>query len=670
MKPDKTSVYDLFYNQRRFAVPLYQRPYVWSLEAQWQPLWQDIDDKAQAVLQRQTDVPHFLGAIVTGQRPVFGNRISSWDIIDGQQRLTTLQVVLKAFKDVMNAHAGKESKYDFDLKRITVNEGLMEAPDEEFKVWPTNSDRAVFRAVMTAGAIDKVIGEFPAVRGRRRRPAPKLAEAYVFFYRAMERFLTGADDVAGTPGSRSDALFETFRRYLQVVNIELEPGDDPQVIFESLNGRGVALLPSDLVRNLVFMRAASSAPVDADSLYSNYWRQYDEARFGSSIDAGPWWKEEERQGRLKRPRLDLFLFYYVQDRTEQEVHIGHLFQEFRKWWEHSASKDAAGGLAEMHRYADAFRRWLEPDGFGQVDEFSRWLSALDTATVYPLLFLLLVEKTEASAEERDGILADLESYLVRRAICGLTNKGYNRFFMTLVRKLRASNAVSRGALRAELVAGKGDSRRWPTDEEFGRAFIHRPAYQVIRRPVIAKLLDSLERVMVDKVNDEIEIKTKLSIEHVMPQEWGSYWQLADASDDAVEHRELMLQTLGNLTLVTPEFNTKLSNRDFKTKKKEIKRTSRLLLNRRFWEDELQDWDEASIRLRSRELFDLARRRWPHPTSPAALESLALDLPPDKSGRISDDEDVIDEPPIEPSVAESLLEEFGRARHVAPQAVEE
>jgi uncharacterized protein with ParB-like and HNH nuclease domain len=177
MKPDKTSVYDLFYNQRRFAVPLYQRPYVWSLEAQWQPLWQDVEDKAQAVLQRQTDVPHFLGAIVTGQRPVFGNRISSWDIIDGQQRLTTLQVVLKAFKDVMNARAGKESRYDFDLKRITVNEGLMEEPDERFKVWPTNSDRGVFRAVMTADAIDKVIAEFPAVRGRRRRPAPKLAEA-------------------------------------------------------------------------------------------------------------------------------------------------------------------------------------------------------------------------------------------------------------------------------------------------------------------------------------------------------------------------------------------------------------------------------------------------------------------------------------------------------------
>jgi hypothetical protein len=569
----------------------------------------------------------------------------------------------------MNARAGKESRYDFDLKRITVNEGLMEEPDERFKVWPTNSDRGVFRAVMTADAIDKVIAEFPAVRGRRRRPAPKLAGAYVFFYRAMERFLAGNDDVSTTPEARSDALFETFRRYLQVVNIELEPGDDPQVIFESLNGRGVALLPSDLVRNLVFMRAASSGP-DADALYNNYWKQYDEARFGSSIDAGPWWKEEERQGRLKRPRLDLFLFYYIQYRTEQEVHIGHLFQEFRKWWEQSAAKNASGALAEMRQYAEGFRQWLEPDGFDRVDEFSRWLSALDTATVYPLLFLLLVEKAEIDAGERDGMLLDLESYLVRRAVCGLTNKGYNRFFMALMRKLRASNSVNRLALRAELMAGKGDSSRWPTDEEFGRAFIHLPAYRVIRRPVIAKLLDSLERVMVDKANDEIEIKAKLSIEHVMPQEWSSHWPLADPNDDAVEHRELMLQSFGNLTLVTPEFNTKLSNRDFKTKKKEIKRTSRLLLNRRFWEDELQEWDETTIRLRSRELFDLARRRWPHPTSPEAIESLALDLPPDKSGRIADDDDVIDEPPIEPSVAESLLEEFARVRQAAPPAARE
>lgn len=668
MKPNKTSLYDLFYNQRRFSVPLYQRPYVWSLESQWLPLWLDIEDKAQAILQHRTEVPHFLGAIVTGQRQVFGHRISSWDIIDGQQRLTTLQVVLKAFKDLTNALAGRDSKYDLDLKRITLNEGLMEEADEQFKVWPTNSDRSVFRTVMTAGTIEKAIAEFPAVRGGGRRPAPKVAQLYVFFYRAMQRFLAGADEIGATSEARSDALFETFRQYLQVVNIELEAGDDPQVIFESLNGRGVALLPSDLVRNLVFMRATSSQSVDADSLYNNYWKQYDEARFGSSIEAGPWWKEEQRQGRLKRPRLDLFLFHFIQYRSEHEVYIGHLFQEFRRWWDQVAAKDAAGPLAEMRRYADAFRYWLEPVGFDRVDEFSRWLSALDTATVYPMLFLLLVEQVEGGAGDRDGILNDLESYLVRRAICGLTNKGYNRFFMTLLKKLRASKSTKRETLRTELMAGKGNSNRWPNDEEFGRAFIRRPAYLVLRRPIIAKLLDSLEREMVDRSNDEIEIKSKLSIEHVMPQEWKTHWKLPEPTDDAVERRELMLQTFGNLTLVTPQFNTKLSNREFRKKQEEIKRTSRLLLNRIFWGDQLPDWNEASIRIRSRDMFDLARRRWAHPTSPSALESLALDSPPDKSGLVSGEELEIDEPLIELGAAESLLEEFALVRDASLQAV--
>lgn len=664
MKPDKTTVYDLFYNQRQFAVPLYQRPYVWTLQAQWQPLWQDIEDKALAVLERQADVPHFFGAIVTGQRQVFRNQLSSWDIIDGQQRLTTLQLVLTAFRDLMLAR--QEPKYDLDLVRITVNEGLMETPDEKFKVWPTNTDRAAFRTIMTAGRIESVLAEFPGVRGRKRRFVPALAEAYVFFYRAMERFLAGAgeDDGARVEG-RADALFETFRRYLQVVNIELEPGDDPQVIFESLNGRGVALLPSDLVRNLVFMGAGSSRSADVDTLYTNYWKHFDEARLGSSNDAGPWWKEEERQGRLKRPRLDLFLFHYVQYRLQQEVHIGHLFQEFRKWWDRAGKNDPAQALAEMQRYADAFRGWLEPEGTGRVDDFARWLTALDTATLYPLLFLLIVEQAESTPQsDRDGILADLQSYLVRRAVCGLTNKTYNRFFMALMRKLRTSGSVSRSALRAELSAGKGDSVRWPNDEEFGRAFIHRPVYQVVRRPIVAKLLDSLERAMTTKFDDEVEVKGRLSIEHVMPQEWKTHWTLAGGGDEAIERREQMLQTFGNLTLVTPAFNTKLSNRAFRVKKKEIARTSRLLLNRCFSEEGLQDWDEAAIRQRSRDLFDLARRQWPHPASPPSLEALALDSPPDGSWRIPDEDDAIDEPPIERSIAESVLDDFVRARAVS------
>ena len=103
MKPDKTSIYDLFDRQRRYAVPLYQRQYVWTESDQWAPLWEDISEKTSRVQINEGRAPHFLGAIVTSQRKVFGNEIGAWDIIDGQQRLTTLQVVLTAFRDVAKA---------------------------------------------------------------------------------------------------------------------------------------------------------------------------------------------------------------------------------------------------------------------------------------------------------------------------------------------------------------------------------------------------------------------------------------------------------------------------------------------------------------------------------------------------------------------------------------
>lgn len=659
MKPDKTTVFDLFYNQRQFAVPLFQRPYVWTLEGQWRPLWQDIEDKASAVLENQhTETPHFLGAIVTSQRRIFGNRIGSYDIIDGQQRLTTLQLLLTAFRDVMKAR--NEHKYDIELERITQNDGIVESDDERFKVWPTNVDRGVFRSVMRSQAIDVVVNRFPTLRGKRRRSVPKIAEAYVFFYRSIERFLDGRDDQSGVPAAtaRAEAIFKTVRWYLQLVNIELEAGDDPQVIFEALNGRGVPLLPSDLVRNLVFMRANSSTATDTDAMYANYWKQYDEVGFGAESDGTPWWKVEVRQGRLKRPRLDLFLFHYVQYRQQQEVNIGHLFQEFRKWWERSAVENPAAALQEMQRFASTFRELIDPKGRTRLDEFARWLIAIDTGTVYPLLFQLLVGREHPLPEDdRRGVVDDLESYLVRRAVCGLTNKAYNRFFINLMRKLSGVTTDLRSALRAELASGKGETSRWPNDEEFGRHFIHRPAYQALRRSAVAKILDSLEQSLVSRVNDDSVAKAGLSIEHVMPQEWQEHWGIENAGEEFVERRDTVLHSFGNLTLVTPAFNSRLSNREFDIKLKEIKRTSLLRMNQYFWTRDLKDWDESGIAQRGRELFEASRFRWPHPDSPASVDGLSLELPPDSSWRAGEDEDEPGEPPIEVGAASRLLEEF-------------
>lgn len=317
MKPDKTSVYDLFDRQRRYEVPLYQRQYVWTKDNQWAPLWDDIADKAHFVQTREVKSPHFLGAIVTSQRQVFGPELNSWEIIDGQQRLTTLQVVLMAFADVLRGRG--ETRYERDMQRITRNEGVMRDPAERYKVWPTNSDRDAFKTVMEAGSLQALLPVYPGLRGRQKRQVPRLAEAYAFFFHQIEQFIAGTSDAAtGDSSGRAEALFETFKRYLQIVNIELEADDDPQVIFESLNGRGVPLLPSDLVRNFVFMRAGR-AGANLDSLYGERWKSYDEWRRPGDEGPEPWWKREERQGRNRRSRIDLFLHQSREGRDHRQA---------------------------------------------------------------------------------------------------------------------------------------------------------------------------------------------------------------------------------------------------------------------------------------------------------------------------------------------------------------
>lgn len=657
MKPDKISIYDLFDRQRRYAVPLYQRQYVWTEEGQWIPLWEDISEKTRRVQLNDGRAPHFLGAIVTSQRQVFGNEVGAWDIIDGQQRLTTLQMVLTAFRDVATTIG--ETKYDRDLQRITLNDGVMKDPTERFKVWPSNVDRNAFQMVMEAGGLQAMIKAYPGLRGRQKRPTPRLVEAYAFFFRRIERFVAGTadDDNVGTPSERMQALFETLRRYLHLVNIELEADDDPQVIFESLNGRGIPLLPSDLIRNFVFLKASRSG-ANLDALYQKYWREYD-VRHQPGDDA-PWWKQEERQGRLRRPRIDLFLFHYLQYRLEDEVSISHLFQEFRHWWDGGAAAGPDRALADMQRYAEAFASWMAPSLPGRTSDFSKWLNALDTSTVYPLMFLVLVEaREEIPSAEIDGILDDLESYLVRRAICGLTNKQYNRFFIGVLQKMRLSGSVSRANLREHLSAGRGDSSRWPNDEEFGRAFLHRPVYKTLRREVGLMILRGLEGALRTSKDEQIEVVGKLSIEHVMPQSWEKAWPLADDSDDGRERRERLLHTFGNLALITQQFNASLSNRGFARKQKELKRITRLLLNRSF--EDRDEWDEEAILFRGTVLFDVARRRWPHPSSPETIGELSLVFTAESSWPSDPDTEVVIEPPIDLQAAKTLLEQFATAR---------
>ena len=315
MQPTTQTIHEIFEKERCYTVPLFQRAYVWTLEDQWEPLWEDIERQARSCLialkeNRQVTTSHFLGAVVVNVVKVIGRGLARSEVIDGQQRLTTLQVFLAALRDF--AKAADDEVAD-DAGRLTFNPIRDNESKERFKVWPTNADREVFKGVMTAGSVPNIRAAIDTGPDGSKARLPKLAEAYGYFHEVITGFVAGTDDGGEDEGeakaleaaSRSDRLYailHALKTTLQVVVIELEERDDPQVIFETLNARGQPLLPSDLIRNTVFLDASSKGD-DIDRLYTSYWRHFDELRVEERDHQGEdrFWHLVERQGRLTRP---------------------------------------------------------------------------------------------------------------------------------------------------------------------------------------------------------------------------------------------------------------------------------------------------------------------------------------------------------------------------------
>ncbi len=298
---------------------------------------------------------------------------------------------------------------------------------------------------------------------------------------------------------------------------------------------------------------------NADDLYSTHWKEYDERP--AETDAGKnerFWKQMERQGRVKRTRLDLFMHHYVQYRSTQDLSIGHLFYAFRSWWGSEGKRSVAGELKELRRHSDVFASVLVPDGDGRTALFAKRLQALDTSTVYPVLLLLLVGgKDRVVAGDLDGIVTDVESYLVRRMVCDT------------LKPVRCS-----------------------------------------------MLLEAVDRVMRTSKQEAVTINGKLTVEHVLPQQWEPpAWpappaEAGNEDETAIERRGRLLHSLGNLTLLTQELNSSVSNGPFAAKRPEIAKQSVLRLNTYF--QDATTWDESEIAKRGEKLLEHAKRIWPRP----------------------------------------------------------
>ncbi|TFB66198.1 DUF262 domain-containing protein [Cryobacterium sp. Hz9] len=605
-----TSPQQVFFSPQRLIVPLFQRPYVWSREVQWEPLWNDVTRLIDVIAEGDGQATHFLGAVVLQAQATALGDLPQYTVIDGQQRLTTLQILLDAL------HAQLESR---GLGHLTAQvltlvenpESFRQHPDDRFKVWPTNRDRPAFSAAMSAEApID-----------HSSLPAGRLVDAHRYFFEAIGEWL---DAEPSTVERRAGLLVPAITTRLQIVTIQLLSHEDAQEIFETLNARGTPLTAADLIKNYLFQRLEKDAAA-TESAYQDYWADFET----------PFWEAEVTTGRIKYARSSLFLTQWLTAKTLKEIPAREVFMQFKRYVGASGT-DILTLLRALRSAADRYRAFTEGaavrDGaLSRLNLFVYRMSTLDSEITKPLL-IWLGEPEQAALDEleRARLLDTLESWFVRRALVRAQSQGTNRFMLDLLTQLAkrpATTAVDEAA-RTYLAVQTSSFGYWPDDAELRRELVDLQAYKKFRKGRLRMVLEAVEdqrrgfpggrSFSVSPVSRGV-----CTIEHIMPQEWRSNWN--DLTDvEAENRRDSIVQTLGNLTLVTQSLNARLSNAAWiasNGKRAALVRHDTLLLTRDVVHAD--SWSEAEILSRTDDLVEAISEIWSVPTGHRGISDEAV-----------------------------------------------
>lgn len=628
MKSDTSTVQQQFQDRRQYRIPFYQRAYVWNRHAQWEPLWADILEKAESRLVGADPTPHFFGAIVLEPQKREGLRgVETFHVIDGQQRLSTLQYVLAAVTIAMR-EAGMESISAIVQDCIwNPNPDTMDQPDIEiFKVWPTFRDRENYKNAMNAKSLNDLRNKFPEsfTQASSLRKIgivhPPALEAIWFFYEKIQEWIYGDQT---DKARRLEVLAESVLRDLKFVWIMLDENDDAQVIFETLNGRGAELHATDLIRNFIFLRA-DREEADASTLYTDFWRPFEDA----------FWTSGQRRGRLIRPRLEWFVQTVVQAVTGDEVEVGTLYGGYRRYVLGGKSAiPAETQLETLSRYSIKYKELVTGDGPDPIADFGRRIALWDASAMHSLS--LRIACLDLRIGEQAEIYNDLLSYIVRRAVCGLTQKNYNKVFMQVLKRVSEKGEFTPNIIRSSLSTLKGDASRWPDDDEFGHAWLTAPAHDHVGGAGRVKaILAALEDGLRDPRTEEPFSGNlgNLDVDHILPTSWYQHWPIdgkvitydevevaryeypvnntSSPRRDAILKRESAKLTFGNLTLVNFGINRSLQNGEFIKKRNAFFVSSNLHLNREIMQAE--EWGELEIERRGRALLKVAKEIWRGP----------------------------------------------------------
>ncbi|GAA4758902.1 GmrSD restriction endonuclease domain-containing protein [Citricoccus nitrophenolicus] len=564
------SVQQLLEGTTQYQVPLYQRTYSWK-RAQMERLWADV---VQLSADRMTDpgATHFMGSLVLA--PGAGNGpggVHEYLVVDGQQRLTTLSLLLAAIRDHRREHEFPEHFERINEKYLL---NKWEKGDHRYKLWPTQADRESYRACIDAT---------PHAGGQ-----DGVGQAYRFFQSAL---LTEDDPDDPLDIERIENAVISGLSMVCVTTVE---GDNTHRIFESLNNTGLRLTQGDLLRNYIFMRL----PNLGESVYSSLWRPLQDGLSPEDLELLFWLDLVQRDPTVKQ--TDIY---------EKQRHRMDRFQ---------AEEEIRDDVARLARLGGLLHLILSPEQESDPTVRLRLqrLKTWGTTTVYPtLLFLLdLREQGRASSATVAEAMLYLESFLVRRLLAGRATMNLNRILLGAVAELTDVSNVATG-LHQYLSSGR---KYFLTDSELVAALKIVPFYLNGRAHQRRLILQWLEESY--QSPEPVDL-TSLTIEHVLPQTPTSAWQecvLAEMTEgeDFSTVYESVLHTLGNLTLTG--YNSSLSNSPY-PKKRDLLLKSGLRMNQEIARE--SEWGRAAIYARAEGLAERIKKTWPGPLAGTEMTTL-------------------------------------------------
>lgn len=551
MKAGEVKLNALLVSNSQYQVPLFQRTYNWGKD-EWDQIWEDIGDIYMMPDRRS----HFIGAVVTQKLDAVAGRATPYLLIDGQQRLTTLLTILAAIRAKALEAPNQWSGISEQIENTCLTNKIFDAPREEFfKLRPTQRDREPFEAVMR--------NNIPAER--------RDSNVFAAFQYFMEALANG--DREGDPFNLNE-LKLCITEYLELVSVTLDQHDSPHKIFESLNNTGMDLGASDLIRNYLFMHIKDQER--ANDVYELDWYPM--------------------QGSTGKHLDDFFWRYLMMDGSLPRV--DETFGEIKRQLGNLSEDSAVASMKRFANFAWHYRRLRQTErGIPAFNEQAARLNTWEVSVAYPFLMKAL-EWTEEGDITWDMLIDSMEmieSYVIRRAVCGLATNRLRSFFARMAGQAQPGNFVEQ--TRDYLV--KSD---WPVDEWFRKEFVTYQLYYASRLDRTRLILDTLELDYGHR--EHPDMNNLITVEHIMPQHLTDEWR-AMLGPNATEVHPRLLHTPGNLTLTA--YNSELGDKPF-AEKKSLLSESNFSLTQSVLECDV--WNEDAIMARGEELAKRAIEIWP------------------------------------------------------------